>query len=205
MDFTQPDARDGEEQKLVTDDKPVIEELRSPSNAAAAFSNLKGVENEASAGRLSNTKRFTAELLDRHHNLFRRVTSPTTDTGDPFEERSSIRRSTAPFLMIIGTQEWSKPENPTESNGTSLTQEPDSLHPSQENAEEVSAQPNTLERKIAVSISNTDNYGRLIMLALAAVESIFPGSEDILLRSLEQGDLADYSLQVEVEGAGGEG
>lgn len=107
--------------------------------------------------------------------------------------------------MIIGTQEWSKPENPTESNETSLTQEPDSLHPSQENAEEVSAQPNTLERKIAVSISNTDNYGRLIMLALAVVESIFPGSEDILLRSLEQGDLADYSLQVEVEGAGGEG
>ena len=50
MDFTQPDARDGEEQKLVTDDKPVIEELRSPSNAAAAFSNLKGVDNEASAG-----------------------------------------------------------------------------------------------------------------------------------------------------------
>ncbi|KAL2056150.1 hypothetical protein ABVK25_003793 [Lepraria finkii] len=50
MDFTQPDARDGEEQKLVTDDNPVIEELRSPSNAAAAFSNLKRVDNEASAG-----------------------------------------------------------------------------------------------------------------------------------------------------------
>ena len=108
--------------------------------------------------------------------------------------------------MIIGTQEWSKPENPTESNETSLTQEPDSLHPSQENAEGVSAQPNTPERKIAVSISNTDNYGRLIMLALAVAESIFPGSEDILItHRLEQGDLADYSLQVEVEGAGGEG
>ena len=207
MDFTQPDARNGEEQKPVTDDKPVIEELRSPSDAAAAFSNLKGVDNEASAGRISNTKRFTAELLGRHHNLVRRVTSPTTDTGDPFEERSPIRRSTVPFSMIVGTQEWSKPENPTESNETSLTQEPESLHPSQENAEEVSAQPNTPERKIAVSISNTDNYGRLIMLALTVAESVSPGFGDMFItRRLEQGDLADYSLQVEVvQGAGGEG
>ena len=190
----------------MTDDKPVIEELGSPSNAAAAFSNLKGVDNEASTGRIFNTKRLTAELLGRHHNLVRRVTSPTTDTGDPFEERPSIRRSTAPFSKVIGTQEWSKPENPTESNKTSLTQKPESLHPSQENAEEVSAQPNIPERKIAASISNTDNYGRLIMLAFTVAESVSPGFGDVFIaRRLEQGDLADYSLQMEVQGAGGEG
>ncbi len=212
-----------EEPKPAVEDNAIIEELQSPTDAAAVFSNLKGADNEAPTGRISNAKRFTADLLEKHHNLKRRITSPTLDTGDPFDDSSLKRRATAPFpARFHESQQWTvphhfKPPPQTDASeitagdddyGTSsppLTHEPEHL-PSPPHAEvETPAAPSSAdheEPKNAVSISNSDEYGRLIMLALSVAECIFPGFGDLFITTrLERGDLAEYKLQLEVERA----
>ena len=197
-----------EEQKPTVDNNAVIEELRSPTDAAAAFSNLKGANDEAPTGRISNTKRFTAQLLERHRSLKRRITSPTLDTeDDPFDNASLKRRATTPFPNLQAPQQLEAAEHTTpgkdDSNSpygiSSITQEPTSLPLSSQEGSPPAADDDEEEPKIAVSISNTDNYGRLIMLALSVAESIFPGFGDrFVLARLEKGDLAEYSLQLDV-------
>ncbi len=216
-----------EEPKPAVEDKAIIEELQSPTDAVAAFSNLKGADNEAPTGRISNTKRFTTELLERHHNLKRRITSPTLDTGDPFDDSSLKRRATTPFPRVLESQDWTVPHHfkpPPQTaasqataghddSGTSspptTTHEPEHLPPSPhvEAEETPPAGPSPADdreepSKIAVSISNSDDYGRLIMLALSVAESIFPGFGDLFITTrLERGDLAEYKLLLEVERA----
>lgn len=102
--------------------------------------------------------------------------------------------------MLLKTQDGNDPKNTTGSGETSLIKEPGSLPHNRDPAEERSGQSSTTKPKIAVNISNTDHYGRLIMLALTVAESIFPGFGDTwITRRLELGDLADYSLQVQVQ------
>lgn len=58
-----------EEYSPVVDDNTVIRELHFPTIGTAAFSNLKGAQDEASLEKICNTKRFTAELLQGHRDL----------------------------------------------------------------------------------------------------------------------------------------
>lgn len=187
----------------------------SPTVGTAAFSNIKGAQDEASLDKICNTKRFTAELLEGHRDLKRRITSPKLDTGDPFENSSLKRRATTPFPRVQEFQEWTvshhlkEAQQPTAAEATSaeeatsygtlsLTQELDALAPSQENAAEpsVSGKP-----KLTASIPNI-NHGRLVLLALSIAESIFPGFEDaFIIARLERGDLADYSLELDMDSA----
>ncbi len=223
QDFSQQPAARCNDRKPGVEEKPVLEELRSPTDAAAAFPNLKGATDEASAGRISNVKRFTAEELSRQHNLVRRITSPIVDAGDPFEELSPVRSATMPFFKFQGSQNTADIDRlreakdrdaqaPTASDGTAVpnqippTQKPEaSKDKVQETAEEVPPQAPPEERRVAVGISNTDNFGRLVMLALTVAEAVFPGFGDVFItRRLELGDLQDYSLQLEVERGGEE-
>lgn len=210
-----------EDQNSAVDNKVVIEELRSPTVAVAAFSRMKGDDDEASTGRISNTKRFTAELLERHRNLKRRITSPKFDKEDPFEDPSLKRRATTPFPGVQDSREWTvlhrfkdvQQPNTSEATATydstspfgasTLTQEPDALPLSQEPRTETT---NDGKQKVTICISNSDQYGRLVMSALTVAESICPGFSDLFVTArLERGDLADYSLQLEVvEAAEGE-
>ena len=188
------------QQKPAVNIKAVIDEQRSPTDAAAAFPNLKGGDDEAPAGRISNTMRFTVELLERHRNLRRRITSPTLDIGDPFDDSSLKRRATTPFPRVQASPDWTIPhhfEDPPQSEASEatagdddsaspygtppLTQESEMLPPaSQENPAEPS---NDEEQKTAISISNSDNYGSLVMHAMTVAESIFPGFEFFSSRS----------------------
>ena len=205
------------EKTPIVDEKTVTEELRSPNVTATAFSNLRNADAVDSMGRISNTEKFTAELLEKHHQLKRRVTSPKFDTGDPFEDSTLKRRATTPFPTVPEFQEWTishrlkeaqqpiPSEAPASDGSTSLygtpslTQEPNTLGPSGETL----AEPSTdREQKVTVSISNTSENGRLVILALTVAESIFPGfGDEFVAARLERGDLADYWLQLEVDGA----
>ena len=182
------------QQKAAVDIKAVINEMRSPTDAAAAFSNLKGADDEAPTGRISNTMRFTVELLERDRNLRRRITSPTLDTGDPFDGSSLKPRATTPFPRVQASPDWTIShhfENPPQSEASEatdgdddsaspygtlpLTQEIETLPPApQGNPAEPS---NDEEQKTAISISNSDNHGSLVMHAMTVAESIFPGFE----------------------------
>ena len=224
QDFSQQPPARSEDRTPGAEEKPVLEELRSPTNAAAAFPDLKGATDEASTGRISNVKKFTTEELTRQRNLVRRVTSPVADAGDPFEELTPVRSATVPFFKLqesqnvanidsLGEAEDQTTQAPTVSDGAAMpndtrsTQEPEtSEDKAQETAEEVPPQaPPTQEQKISVGITNTDNFGRLVMHALTVAEAVFPGFVEVFItRRLELGDLAEYSLQLEVEGAGEE-
>ena len=105
QNFSQQPAAHSEDQKPGAEEKHELEVLRSPTDAAAAFTNLKGATDEASAGRIFNVKRSTAEQLSRQHNLVRRITSPIVDTGDPFEEYSPVRSATVPLFNLQGPQD----------------------------------------------------------------------------------------------------
>ena len=223
QDFSQHPAAHSEVLLERAFPQPVLAELRSPTDAAAAFPNLKGATDGASADRISNVKKFTAEELSRQRNVVRRVTSPIVDAGDPFEELSTVRSATVPFLKLQGTQNGADIERfreaknrntqaPTVSDGTTVpnetrpTQEPEaSEDKAQETAKEVPPRASPEERKTAVSISNTDNFGRLVMHALTVADAVFPGFGEVFItRRLELGDLEEYSLQLEVEGKGEE-
>ena len=223
QDFSQQPTAPSEDRTPGAEEKPVLEELRSPTNAAAAFPNLKGSTDEASAGRISNVKRFTTEELSRQRNLVRRVTSPVADAGDPFEELTPVRSATVPFFKLQESQTAANVDSireaqdqvtqaPTVSDGAAMaddrraTQEPEvSENEAQKTVEEVLPQAPTQETKISVGITNTDNFGRLVMHALTVAEAVFPGFGEVFItRRLELGDLAEYSLQLELEGAGEE-
>ena len=73
-----------------------------------------------------------------------------------------------------------------------LTEGPDVLPPSQAIAAE-------RPKKKSISISSINNYGRLILLALTVAESILPEvANEFIARRLERGDLAEFSLRLEV-------
>ena len=203
-----------EDQVSAVDNNAVIEELRSPTVVAAAFSKMEGEDDEASTARTSNTERFTAELLKRHRSLKRRITSPKFDTEDPFEDPYLKRRATTPFPGVKDSREWTivrpfkESQQPHASEATithnsaslieasTLTQEPDALPVSQETPAESTGDG---EQKVSVCLSYSDQYGRLVMLALTVAESISPGFGDLFITArFERGDLADYSLQLEV-------
>ena len=222
-DFSQQPAAPNEDGTPGVEEKPMLGESRSPTDAAAAFPNLKGATDEASAGRISNVKRFTAEELTRQPNLARRVTSPLVDGGDPFEELTPVRSATVPFFKLQESQNTANIDSLREakdrdtqapigrdvtvvSNETRPTQEPEaSEDKAQETAEGVPPRASAEEPKIIVGISNTDNFGRLVMHALTVAEAVFPGfGEAFIARRLELGDLEEYSVQLEVEGAGEE-
>ena len=223
QEFSQNYTARSEDRKPGVEEIPLLEELRSPTDAAAAFPNLEGATDEGSAGRISNVKRSTAEELSRQRNLVRRITSPVVDAGDPFEELSPVRSATVPFFKLQGSENTANVDSlreakdrdtqaPIVSDGTAMppqirpTQKPEaSEDKSQDTAEELPPRASREDRQVAFSISNTDNYGCLVMHALTVADAVFPGSEDAFIsRRLELGDWEQYSLQVEVEEAGEE-
>ena len=201
-----------EEQKPAVENEAVIEELRSPTVAAATFSSLKGADDEASTRQISNAQRFTADFLDGHRSLKRRITSPKLDTEDPFESSSLKRRATAPFPSLQEPREWTVSHRftnihqPLASEATvandcssphekpSLNQEPSTQTSTQENPAQA-----TTDEQLKVMFSNTSNYGRLVMLAVTVAESVSPGFRDSFFDArLERGDLADFDLDFNV-------
>ena len=201
-----------EEQKPIVDNEAVIEELRSPTVAAATFSSLKGADDEASTRQISNAQRFTAELLDGHRSLKRRITSPKFDSEDPFETSSLKRRATAPFPSVQEPREWTVSHRfrdihqPLASEATvandcsspyekpSLNQEPSALTSIQETPAQA-----TTEKPLKVTFSSTSNYGRFVMLAVTVAESVSPGFDDLFFSArLERGDLADFHLDFNI-------
>ena len=199
-----------EEHSPVVNDNAAIEELRSPTIAATAFLNLESVEDGAPMGQISNIRRFTAELLERHRNLKRRITSPILDTEDPFDDSSLRRRATTPSSNVLESQEWTEShqfkdaqrsrnaEAPAADSPASpyrvpsMAQNPDAL-PLEENAADAPNDEST------VTISGTNNYGRFVTRALEVAQSIFPDFvEKFLIIRAERGDLTDYSLEFEL-------
>lgn len=200
-----------EHQIPVLNNHAIIEDIRSPTLTATALSSLEGADDNASTGRISNTGRFTAQLLERHQNLKRRLTSPNFDSEDAFENLSLRRRATTPLSGNQESLQWTTSrglkdaqqpiasEIPAAETSSlpfgipSLTQEPDALPSSLEDAREAST------GGLTANISPTDNFGRLVLRALAVAESIFPGFRNEFINfRLDRGDLANYSLQVEV-------
>ena len=212
-DFSEQPAARSEDPKPGAEEQPIVEELRSPTDAAAAYPNLKGTTDEASAGRISNVKRFTAEELSREQHLVRRITSPIVDADDPFEVLSPVRSATLPVFKLLSrftinidglreeedgdTETLTVSEDVTVPTQTRPTQEPEPP----EGKAEVTAE----ELLSSVSVVSTDNFGRLVMHALTVVETISPGIGGIFItRRLQLGDLEEYSLRLVRAGGGDE-
>ena len=213
--FSQQPAARGEDHKPGAEEKPILGELRSPTDAAAAYPNLKGTTDEASAGRISNVKRFTTEELGRQHNVVRRITSPIVDAGDPFEELSPVRSATVPVFKLQSSQNTINVNSlrevkdrdtqaPTVSDGPAV---PTWSRPTEEPEAPKDKAEETAEELSYVSVVSTDNFGRLVMHALTVAETVIPGfGGAFITRRVELGDLEeDYSLRLVGAGGGDEG
>lgn len=212
--FSQQPAAHSEYQKPGAEEKHELEVLRSPTDAAAAFPNLKGATDEASAGRIFNVKRSTAEQLSRQHNLVRRITSPIVDAGDPFEEHSPVRSATVPVFNLQRPQDTididSLKETKDRNTQASLVSDGTAVLTQTRSTQEREAPEDKAQEKAEdvpyFRIVSTDDFGYLVMHALTVAEAISPGFEvGFIARRVELGDLEEFSLRLEWVGEGDEG
>ena len=213
QDFSQQPAAHSNDQEPGAEENPILEELRSPIDAAAAFPNLKGATDEASACRISNVKRSIAEQLSRQSNLVRRITSPIADADNSFEELSPVRSATVPVFKLQGSQDTididslreAKDRDTQAPTVSDTTVVPTETRPAQEQEAPEDEVQETAEVVFNVSIVHTDNFGRLVMHALTVAEAISPGFGAVFVaRRVELEDWEDYSLRLVIARGGEE-